>query len=91
MMWHDGYGYGWGWGGWIVMGVLMVVVWGVVIAAGFAIVQFLRTAGGGDRLGPTDGHHAERAEALLAERFARGEIDKDEYHSRLAVLREARS
>ncbi|MGV9255629.1 SHOCT domain-containing protein [Streptomyces sp. NPDC003697] len=31
-----------------------------------------------------------RAENLLAERFARGEIDDDEYRRRLALLREHR-
>ncbi|MEV7960483.1 SHOCT domain-containing protein, partial [Streptomyces sp. NPDC088141] len=31
-----------------------------------------------------------RAEDLLAERFARGEIDEDEYERRLTVLREQR-
>jgi putative membrane protein len=30
-----------------------------------------------------------RAEALLAERFARGEIDETEYHARLDALRAA--
>jgi len=29
-----------------------------------------------------------RARAVLAERFARGEIDEDEYHTRMAALRD---
>jgi putative membrane protein len=29
-----------------------------------------------------------RARAVLAERFARGEIDEDEYHARMAALRD---
>lgn len=37
--------------------------------------------------------HEDRAsgERVLAERFARGEIDEEEYRRRLSVLREARS
>jgi putative membrane protein len=41
---------------------------------------------------PTGGHAAtSNAEEVLAERFARGEIDADEYRQRLDVLREHRS
>ncbi|MEU6808130.1 SHOCT domain-containing protein [Streptomyces sp. NPDC046831] len=36
------------------------------------------------------GWQGRRAENLLAERFARGEIDDDEYRRRLALLREHR-
>nr|WP_076971309.1 SHOCT domain-containing protein [Streptomyces sparsogenes] len=36
------------------------------------------------------GWGSRRAEDLLAERFARGEIDEDEYKRRLALLREHR-
>jgi putative membrane protein len=33
------------------------------------------------------GHHAVSAEAILAERLARGDIDIDDYHRRLEALR----
>ena len=36
-----------------------------------------------------DGEHGRRSgEQVLAERYARGEIDEDEYRQRLAVLKE---
>ncbi|WP_174867335.1 SHOCT domain-containing protein [Nocardia arthritidis] len=86
MMW--GYGDSWGWGGWMMMAVMMVLFWGVVIAAIVAAVRYFggnRTATTGS--GPTITGSAER---LLAERFARGEIDEDEYRARLSLLREHR-
>ncbi|WP_062992208.1 SHOCT domain-containing protein [Nocardia anaemiae] len=80
MFWYDhdmsGWGYAW-------MGLGMVVFWGLLIA-GFVLL--VRSA-----VQPYDGrpsiHHAPTAEQLLAERFARGEIDRDEYVSRLETLR----
>lgn len=85
MMWIDG-GWGGGWGGWLLMALVMVVFWGLVIAGIVALVHFLsgnRTAASG---GP--GRGSGRAEELLAERLARGEIDEEEYRKRRAVLRE---
>ncbi|MEU7144619.1 SHOCT domain-containing protein [Nocardia sp. NPDC046473] len=87
MMWSDGYG----WGGWILMGAIMVLFWGLVIVAGFAAVHYLRTANSGGRSEPGGGRGTERAEVLLAERLARGEIDEDDYRNRLALLRETQS
>ncbi|WP_316742032.1 SHOCT domain-containing protein [Streptomyces sp. MK7] len=92
MMWYDG---GWGWGGWIVMTLFMVLFWAVLIVGLIALVRYLAGTrhhqqpgspppsgwGGGQNRG---------AENLLAERFARGEIDEDEYRRRLALLREHR-
>jgi len=37
MMW----GYDWGWGGWLVMSVMMLLFWGLVIAAIIALVRYL--------------------------------------------------
>lgn len=74
---HDGVG----WGGWIVMTLSMLVFWGVVV---FVVVALFRSAGGTgspDRLRPRDPME------ILDERFARGEIDADEYHARQEVLR----
>lgn len=88
MMWNDG--YGWGWGGWVLMGGMMVLFWGLVIVVGFAAVHYLRTAnsGGSESAG---GSGMERAEVVLAERLARGAIDEEQYRKLLAVLRETRS
>ena len=69
----------WGWFG---MTLGMVLFWGLVIAA---IVWLVRAPGRGDR---EPGVLPPRAtpEQLLAERFARGEIDETEYRGRLAAL-----
>jgi putative membrane protein len=78
------------------MAVLMVVFWALVIAAVVALVHYVRGASRADRSGPSGergwghGQGHGRAEDLLAERFARGEIDEDEYKRRLALLREHR-
>ncbi|MFD9600926.1 SHOCT domain-containing protein [Streptomyces sp. NPDC059970] len=92
MMWYDG---GWGWGGWFVMTVVMVLFLALVITGIVALVHYLTSAHRGHRPGsaPPSGEYGwggRRAEDLLAERFARGEIDEDEYKRRLALLREQR-
>lgn len=73
---HDGVG----WGGWIMMTLAMVAFWGVVV---FVVVALFRSANTGapDRREPRDPRE------ILDERFARGEIDEDEYHARQAALR----
>jgi putative membrane protein len=54
----------------------------------FGIVALVRYVGRG---GPQSGGPVQppAPERLLAERFARGEIDEEEYQRRLAVLRTA--
>jgi putative membrane protein len=58
----------------------MLAFWGLVIWAILALVR--STAGDGARRETTP-------EQILAERFARGEIDEDEYRRRLDALRES--
>ncbi|MFF3734542.1 SHOCT domain-containing protein [Streptomyces sp. NPDC002476] len=92
MMWYDG---GWGWGGWFVMTVVMVLFFALLIAGIVAPIHYLTSAHRGHQPGspPPSGEHGwggRRAEDLLSERFARGEIDEDEYKHRLALLREQR-
>ncbi|HET7873971.1 MAG TPA: SHOCT domain-containing protein [Methylomirabilota bacterium] len=74
--------WGWGmhpmWGAWGVWGLgmmlMMLVFWGVVIAGVIiAIRWFLRQTGQ---------QHADTALQILRQRYARGEIDKDEFESR---------
>lgn len=78
------YGDGsWGWGGWLVMTLVMVAFWALVIWALVAIFRGTRdigTANGGSRRDPME---------ILDERFARGEIDVEEYRARQEVLRAA--
>ena len=83
-MWNGG---GWGWGGWILMTLVMVLFWAAVITALVLAVRYLTGAGGHRNLGNSA---STRAEDVLAERFARGEIDDDEYRKRLTLLREHR-
>jgi putative membrane protein len=85
MMWYDA---DWGWGGWALMTVGMVLFWVVVITAVVLAVRYL-AGPRGTAASPT-GHTPTRAEDVLAERFARGEIDEEEYRRRLALIRENR-
>ena len=82
MMWYRG---DWGWGGWILMTVAMVVFWALLITAVVLLVRYLVTSRG-TVVPPAVGPRS--AEDLLAERYARGEIDDDEYQRRLALLRQ---
>ncbi|MGV0994226.1 MAG: SHOCT domain-containing protein [Mycobacterium sp.] len=86
-MWHHGYG-GWGWGSWILTAMVLTLFFALVITAIVAAVRYL--GGPGHHHGP--GAHGvppgRRPEELLAERFARGDIDDEEYRRRVALLRE---
>ncbi|MFS4092553.1 SHOCT domain-containing protein [Streptomyces sp. AF1A] len=91
-MWYDG---GWGWGGWLAMTVFMVLLWALIITGVIALVRYLAGARHPQQLRsqpPSDEPRwgSRRAEDLLAERFARGEVDEDEFKRRLALLREHR-
>lgn len=92
-MMYDGDGWmwnhGWGVGGWIMMGLVMVVFWGVVITLVVLAVRYFTSDRGGNA-GPQQGPRVNRAEELLAERFARGDIDEDEFRRRMTLLREHR-
>ncbi len=68
--------------GWFAMSFTTLLVWGLIAAAAVLLVRNLR----GDRATPGTAATTE-AEALLAGRYARGEIDDEEYARRLAVLR----
>ena len=84
-----GYGtwnHGMGWGGWVVMTMVMVVFFALAITAVVAAVHYL---GDGSQRGKVRGGPSARApEDVLADRFARGEVDDEEYRRRMALLRE---
>jgi putative membrane protein len=87
-MWHHGYG-GWGWGSWILTAIVLTVFFALVITAIVAAMRYL--GGPGHHHGPAAAHGTppgRRPEDILAERFARGEIDDEEYRRRVALLRE---
>jgi putative membrane protein len=66
--------------------VSVVLLVAVIITVVFAIRYLAR--GGSHYNGASS--EATRAEDALAQRFARGEIDEDEYRRRMTLLREHR-
>jgi putative membrane protein len=83
-MWNGG---GWGWG-WIVTAVALIALFALVITAIVVAAHYLT---GPTRHGGLGGPQQTRgAEDTLAVRFARGEIDEDEYRRRMTALREPR-
>jgi putative membrane protein len=70
-------------GGWMVASygfVVLLILVGIVVAL---VALSRRTGRGGPAVTPT-------ATELLAQRYARGEIDDDEYFQRLSVLDSSR-
>lgn len=70
--------------GWVTMSVSMVLFWGLLIAGIVLAARFLSRAGQPPVPRPPMPPHG--PEQVLAERFARGEIDAPEYTGRLATL-----
>jgi putative membrane protein len=70
----------WGWGGMIFGPIMMVVFIAVIVGA--VILVFRWTGLGGSAVAGG----ANKARHILDERFARGEIDKDDYEERKRVL-----
>ena len=72
--WGPGSMHDWGMGGGMFLGpVLGILLLALLIAAVFAIVRWLVPGGGGS------GQQARTARNILDERYARGEIDREEY------------
>lgn len=69
--WRDGHAGGW----WPVFPIGFGLLWLLILGGGFYLLwRRTQSRGGG-------------AEAVLAERYARGDIDEEEYRERLSVLR----
>ena len=81
MYWNNGSP---GWGGWVVMSLMMVLFWGALIFGGIAVWKALSRD---DRSAGRTGDAQSTPERLLDERFARGEIDEDDYTHRRELLR----
>jgi putative membrane protein len=77
------YYYGSGMNGWALTLMIIgnVVFWGLLIFAAIALFRYTKR-GQVDLSSPT----ASTPEQVLAQRFARGDIDEDEYTRRLQVL-----
>lgn len=74
MWWSHG---DWGWGAWLVMSLGMAAFWAAVI---WLFLNVVRTTWDGAT--PSE----REPEKTLADRYARGEIDEDEYQRRLDTL-----
>ncbi len=77
----DWYGNGMGTGGWVFMIAAMTIFWGLVILAGVMIFR-----GNGERRGGL-GTQDRGAQEILDDRFARGEIDREDYEARKSALK----
>ncbi len=91
MMYGDGgwmWGHSWGWGGWLAMSIVMVLFWAAIIIAIVVAIRYLSTPHRPTASTPAAGQARSAAENTLAERFARGEIDEEEYRRRVSILRE---
>ncbi len=77
MFWYDHDLSAWGWVG---MTLGMILSWGLVITALVWVVRGFGRADADRR------PEAPTPERILAERFARGEIDETEYRGRLSTL-----
>jgi putative membrane protein len=96
---HGGVNHGWFW---VFSGVTMVLFWIVLLLAIVLLVRAVtgrsrwhaRAGAGHTMPAPPAGAATEpgpgpsSAEQVLAERLARGDIDVDDYHRRLAALRQ---
>lgn len=74
MFWYDHGMSGWGYG---LMAAGTVLFWGLVIVGVILLIRYVIRE---QRRDPTP-------EQILAERYARGEIDETEYRNRLTTLR----
>jgi putative membrane protein len=79
--WH--YGRDWGWGHMVSGGLMMILFWGGVI---LVILFVVRALGGGSPQGAAQGSSRSKALDILHERFARGEIEKEEFEQRKRLL-----
>jgi putative membrane protein len=79
MYWNDG----WGWGAWIAMGFMMLLFWGVIAAVVYLLV---RPPGRREEPRAPKPPSEDEATRILDARFARGEIDEQEYQTRRDLL-----
>ncbi|WP_066979345.1 SHOCT domain-containing protein [Streptomyces sp. NRRL F-4489] len=98
MFWYGHGGGGWGW---LAAMIGMVLFWALVITVGILVFRALARPGppvGDEQARRFPGWHPGTQpgtpaagppgpEQILAERYARGEIEDEEYHRRLSVLR----
>ena len=74
--WGNGYGMGWGW-----FGAMHLLWWLLLIAGAAVLLRYILGVKGGQ------GRGDDRSLAVLRERYARGEIDKQEFDERMRHLK----
>lgn len=77
--WHDG----WGWGHMFFGSFMMLLFWGALVVL---IVLAVRWMGGASGRGGDEPPQGKRAIEILEERYARGEIDKEEFEERKQLI-----
>ncbi len=85
-MWEHMHDYGWGGFG---MGFGMLLFWGLVIAAVAVLIKFFtgsRTFGLGEKEKP--GEKEKSPLDILKERYARGEIEREEFEQKKRDLQQ---
>jgi putative membrane protein len=80
--WYD---HSWSPAAWLAMGLMMLAFWGLIAVLVVYAIRSLRHRPVEDLSDPPV--PADQALRILDERFARGEIDADEYDLRRGVLR----
>lgn len=81
MMWY--WNGSWSWWGWLGMTLTMLIFWGLVIWGIVALVRYLNPPATRE---PSSPQRRPTPEAILALRFARGEIDEQEYSRKRDIL-----
>ena len=76
-MWGDMGSMGWGWG-WGMLGAVHMALWWVLIILGIAVLAKWLFGAGAQNRGAPGGNALE----ILKERYARGEIGKDEFEQK---------
>ena len=81
VFWHQG--WNWGWEHVVVGSLMMLLFWGGI---SLLIVLAVRWAGGESSRAPVPLTARKSPADILRERFARGELDKDEFDARRHAL-----
>ncbi len=88
MMGWGNQGYGmWGTGGFGMM-IMMIFFWAIIIIGAILVIRYFTAGHGGISAGKGGGPIANERDPLeiLRERYAKGEIDSQEYEERKKVL-----
>ena len=80
-----GWDHGWGAGQWLAMSLMMLVFWGALISLVVWLVRSARPEPRSHTTPPSTPPSA-HAEEVLSDRFARGEIDDEEFTRRRELL-----